>query len=326
MHRRTFEGLSAFAAIVERGSFARAAAHLGVTPSALSQTIRGLEEQLGVQLLHRTTRSVAPTATGEKLLARLAPSLRELDASLAETLDSKPDGRPAGRLRINTSKLAAELVIAPRLGAFMAACPDVALEVVAENRLVDIVAERFDAGIRLGEHLMRDMIAVEVGGRQRMVIVGTPSYFARHGTPREPKDLLEHRCIAHLMSGGEIYRWELEKHGRERQVSLTGAFATNDSHVAKLAVLSGQALAFLFEGHIAPQLASGELVTVMEDWCPPFPGFHLYYPSRRQASPALRAFLEHMKRPAPSAPAPTSSTSSTSSTEKRRRRGALATV
>ena len=295
MHRRTFESLSALATIVERGSFVRAAAHLGITPSALSQTIRGLEEQLGVPLLHRTTRSMAPTAVGEKLLARVAPTLRELDAAVAETIANRADGKPAGRVRISTSRAASEIVIAPRLGSFMSTYPDVVLELVSDDRLVDIVAERFDAGIRLGEQVVRDMVAVQVGGRQRLVVVGTRSYFSRHGRPRHPKDLLIHRCVVHSRSGGEAYRWELEKAGRERQVAVTGALFENDPRMAEVAALSGQVIAFLFEAQVARHLASGALETVLDDWCPAFPGFHLYYPSRRQVTPALRAFIETMK-------------------------------
>jgi DNA-binding transcriptional LysR family regulator len=295
MHRRTFESLTALAAIVERGSFVRAAAHLGITPSALSQTIRGLEEELGVPLLHRTTRSVGPTAAGEKLLARLAPTLRELDAAVTETIANRADSKPAGRVRISTSRAASEIVIAPRLGTFLATYPDVVLELVSDDRLVDIVAERFDAGIRLGEQVVRDMVAVQIGGRQRLLVVGTPSYFARHGRPRQPKDLLTHRCVVHFRSGGEPYRWELEKGGRERQVAVPGTLFENDPRIAELAALTGQVITFVFEAQVAPHLASGALESVLDDWCPSFPGFHLYYPSRRQVTPALRAFIDAMK-------------------------------
>jgi DNA-binding transcriptional LysR family regulator len=296
MHRRTFESLNAFSTIVERGSFVRAAAHLGITPSALSQTIRSLEEELGVTLLHRTTRSLAPTTAGEKLLGRLVPMLRELDVAVAETTANRTDGKLEGRVRISTSKVASEIVIGPRLGRFLSTYPAVVLELVTDERLVDIVAERFDAGIRLGEQVLRDMIAVPVGGRQRLIVVGTPRYFARHGRPRQPKDLLAHRCVVHFKSGGEAYRWELEKGGRERQVAVTGALFENDTRLAELAVLSGEVIGFAFEAQMAPHLASGTLETVLDDWCPSFPGFHLYYPSRRHVTPVLRAFIETMKR------------------------------
>lgn len=295
MHRRTFESLSAFATIVERGSFVRAAAHIGITPSALSQTIRGLEEELGVLLLHRTTRSLAPTVAGEKLLARLAPTLRELDAAVADITANRADGKPAGRVRISTSRVASEIVIAPRLERFLSAYPDVVLELVTDERLVDIVAERFDAGIRLGEQVVRDMVAVQVGGRQRLVVVGTPKYFSRHGRPRHPKDLLTHRCVVHFRSGGEPYRWEFAKAGRERQVAVTGTLFENDPRLAELAALTGEVICFAFEAQVASHLANGKLVTVLDDWCPSFPGFHLYYPSRREVTPALRAFIETLK-------------------------------
>src|SRR3954469_25026039 len=186
MRKRTFESLSAFATIVERGSFVRAAAHLGITPSALSQTIRGLEEELGVPLLHRTTRKLAPTAAGEKLLARLAPTLRDLDAAVAETTASRADGKPAGRVRISTSQAASEIVIAPRLGRFLSTYPDVVLELVTDERLVDIVAERFDAGLRLGGQVGRDWAPGRGGGPRGWVVGGTPKYFPRHGRPRQP--------------------------------------------------------------------------------------------------------------------------------------------
>lgn len=295
MDRRTFDGISAFAAIAEHGSFVRAAAHLGVTPSALSQTIRRLEDRLGVRLLHRTTRSVATTAAGEVLLGRLAPTLRELDAAVAATTAGR-SARPSGPLRINMPRIAAELVVTPRLGAFTTAYPDVVLELVIEDRLVDIVVQRCDAGIRLGEKLARDMIAVEVGGRQRLVVVATPGYYARHGRPRQPRDLLAHRCIVNLMPGGEAYRWELERDGHELELAVTGPVRTNDPRVAELAVLAGCGIGYAFEAQVAAYLASGALEAVLHAWCPSFPGFHLYYPSRREVSPALRALIDSLRR------------------------------
>lgn len=296
MDGRTFDALTAFATIVERRSFVRAAAHLGVTPSAVSQTLKRLEERLGVGLVHRTTRSLAPTAAGERLLAALAEPLVRLDAALADVVDSAHPGAPSGVLRINAPRIAAELVIAPRLAAFTEAYPDVTLELVLEERLVDIVAGRFDAGIRLGERLAKDMVAVEVGGRQRLVVVGTPAYFARHGKPRQPRDLLAHRCIVNLMPGGDPYRWELERDGKELELAVTGPIRTNDARFAEQAVLAGCGLAYAFEAQVAARLRSGELEAVLHAWSASFPGFHLYYPSRRQASPALRAFVEVMKR------------------------------
>jgi DNA-binding transcriptional LysR family regulator len=296
MDGRTFDALVAFATIVERGSFARAAAHLGVTPSALSQTLKRLEDGLGVGLLHRTTRSLAPTAAGEKLLARLGAPLGELDAAIAATVASARPHRPSGRLRINAPRIAAELVIAPRLGLFTAAHPDVMLELVLEERLVDIVANRFDAGIRLGERLAKDMVAVEVGGRQRLVVVATSAYWTRHGKPRQPRDLLAHRCIVNLMPGGEPYRWELERDGSELELAVTGPIATNDARIAEHAVLAGCGVGYAFESQVTTYLETGALEAVLHAWSASFPGFHLYYPSRRQVSPALRAFIDVMKR------------------------------
>ncbi|HEY0714588.1 MAG TPA: LysR substrate-binding domain-containing protein [Polyangia bacterium] len=214
---------------------------------------------------------------------------------MADLTANRADGKPAGRVRISTSRVASEIIIAPRLGRFLSAYPDVVLELVTDERLVDIVAERFDAGIRLGEQVVRDMVAVQVGGRQRLVVVGTPKYFSRHGRPRHPKDLLTHRCVVHFRSGGEAYRWEFEKAGRERQVAVTGALFENDPRLAELAVLTGEVICFAFETQVAAHLATGKLVTVLDDWCPTFPGFHLYYPSRREVTPALRAFIDAIK-------------------------------
>ena len=307
MDRRTFAELSAFAAVAEHKSFVRAAAHLGVTPSALSQTIRQLEARLGMVVLHRTTRSVALSAAGERLLTRLAPTLVELDAALADTAASAAPGVPSGRLRINLSRIAAELIAAPRLAAFAEACPDVTLELIVDDRLVDIVAGRFDAGVRLGERLDKDMVAVEVGGRQRLMVVGAPAYFARHGRPRQPRDLLAHRCVINLMPGGEPYRWELERDGSELELAVTGPVLTNDPALAYAAVLAGTGLGFAFEAQVAGALASGALEATLPAWSPSFPGFHIYYPGRRHVSPALRAFIDVLKPRRP--PRPTGRTS-----------------
>jgi len=296
MDRRTFEGLSAFAMIVDRGSFVRAAAQLGVTPSALSQTIRQLEDRLGVRLLHRTTRSVAPSAAGEKLLARLRPMLSELDAAVAATTASAKPDTPSGPLRITCSRIAGELIVAPRLGAFTAAYPDVALELVIDDRLVDVVAGRFDAGIRLGERVEKDMVAVEVGGRQRLVVVATPGYFTKYGKPRQPRDLLAHRCVVNLMPNGTTYRWELEREGTELELAVRGPVTTNAPHLAALAVLAGCGIGFAFESQAAPHLDSGRLEAVLHAWCPSFPGFYVYFPSRTQQTSALRAFLDVLRR------------------------------
>jgi len=294
--RTEFSELSSFAAIAERGSFTRAAAHLGVTPSALSQTIRQLEERVGVRLLNRTTRSVAPSAAGTRLLARLRPVLEELDAAVADIAAVRE--QPAGKLRINAPRIAAELVIAPALARFTAACPAVTLELVVEDALVDIVAGRYDAGIRLGERLARDMVAVPVGPPLRLHAVATPAYLARAGRPRHPRDLLAHRCLSVLMPRGEHYRWEFERDGTSLEIPVSGPIATNNTTVCLRTALEGAGIAFLLDIEVAPYLASGALEAVLGPWCPRFPGFYLYYPSRRQLPPALRAFISSIAPPA----------------------------
>lgn len=294
MDRRTFFALNAFSEIVAKRSFTRAAAHLGVTPSALSQAIKQLEDDVGVRLLHRTTRSVAPSQAGEQLLARLGPTLSDLDAALADVA-ATASSAPSGRLRISLSRICGELVVGPRLGAFAEAYPDVQLELIVDDHFVDIVAGRFDAGIRLGESLAKDMIGVEVGGKQRLIVVATPGYWAVHGKPKHPRDLLAHRCVLSLYPGGEVYRWELEKDGTEIELAITGPIATNDPMLAQHAVLAGAGCAFAFEQQCATYLADGTLDAVLPAWCPRFPGFHLYYPSRK-ITPALRAFIDTLKR------------------------------
>ncbi len=302
MDRRIFEGLTAFAAIAERGSFARAAKQLGITPSALSQTIRQLEERLDVRLLHRTTRSVAPSIAGETLLIRLRPLLRELETAVVDTSASAKLETPSGPLRITTSRIAAELVLAPRLRAFTSAYPEVTLDLVIDDKLVDVVAGRFDAGVRLGERLEKDMVAVAVGGRQRLVIVATPAYFAKQGKPRQPRELLHHRCINNLMPDGTNYRWELEREGTELKLAVQGPISVNDPRLVELAVLSDCGIGLMFEAQAAPYLDTGRLEAVLHAWCPSFPGFYLYFPSRRQQTPALRAFIQSMKARCPVPP------------------------
>jgi len=295
MNRSEFAELNAFAAIAARGSFARAAAHLGVTPSALSQTIRQLEERVGVRLLNRTTRSVAPSEAGARLLARLRPTLDELDAAVADLATA--GNRAAGPLRINAPRVAAEQVIAPMLARFTATYPDITLELTVEDALVDIVAGRYDAGIRLGERVARDMIATPIGAPMRLHAVASPSYLARAGRPRHPRDLRAHRCIAVLMPRGERYRWEFERDGKAIEVAVTGPLATNSNPVALRAALDGAGIAFLFDLEVEPHLATGALESVLAPWCPRFPGLYLYYPSRRQVPPALRAFIAALAPP-----------------------------
>ena len=283
--------LRAFVAVVEHGSFARAAAHLGLSPSALSQTIRALEERLGVRLLNRTTRSVAPSQAGERFFARLRPALSDLDAAVAEVRSLRDS--PAGLLRINATRIAAIHVIGPLIGPFLDAYPDITLDLVSEDRLIDIVANRFDAGVRLGEMVEKDMIAVRLGGELRLMAVAAPAYLARHGTPATPHDLARHRCINFRWPTDlSLYHWEFEREGRPLEAAVEGPLIVNEPEVACLAALAGVGIAYLFEHQVRPGLDSGQLVHLLADWSPPFPGFHLYYPSRRQMAPPLRAFLD----------------------------------
>lgn len=286
-----YADLRAFAAIAEHGSFAKAAAHLGVSPSALSQTIRGLETRLGVRLLNRTTRSVAPSEAGSRMLERLRPAMAELEGAVADAKATR--GTPNGLLRINCPRTAAIHVLGPLVGPFLKAYPEVVLDIVTEERLVDIVAQRFDAGIRLGEKVEQDMVAVRLGGDIEMLVVGSPGYFAEHGKPRNPRDLKNHRCInTRWPTDGSLYRWEFERGTEELEAAVTGALIVNEPEIAVQAAIDGVGLAYLFRYQVAPALAAGKLVQVLKDWTPPFPGFYLYYPSRRQMPPALCAFVD----------------------------------
>ncbi|NUP05898.1 MAG: LysR family transcriptional regulator [Polyangiaceae bacterium] len=297
MRGSEFAELSAFAAIVQHGSFVRAAAHLGVSPSALSQTIRQLEERLGVRLLHRTTRSVAPSEAGERLLGRIGPALTLLDEAVAEVRASRE--QPSGRLRINAPRMAATRIIAPRLGRFLSEYPDVVLDVVVEDALTDIVAGRFDAGIRIGERLTKGMVAVKLTGEFEMMAVASPAYFARHGEPKTAKDLHAHRCINwRWPTDGSVYRWELEHKGQELEVAVDGPLLVNDVDLVIEAALQGVGIAYTFDERIYGYLAEGKLRRVLVDWSPRFPGLYLYYPSRRQISPALRAFIDCVREAA----------------------------
>lgn len=293
MDRHPLPDLAAFVRVAELRSFRKAAAALGLSPSALSHTLRNIETKLGVRLLHRTTRSVAPTEAGERLLERLRPALDDIDAALSEAKSFSD--RPAGRVRINTSRSAARFLIAPRLGAFAAAYPEVRLEIVTDDALADIVAAGCDAGVRLDEVLQPDMVAVRLGGEQRLVVVGSPDYLARNGAPQVPADLTGHACFRQRMTSGGLLPWEFERGGEVLKLDPAGPLISDDSLVHLRAALDGAGLAYMFEAHVAEQLATGELVRVLDDWCAPFPGFFLYYPSRRQVSPALRAFIDHMR-------------------------------
>jgi DNA-binding transcriptional LysR family regulator len=296
MRGSEYADLRSFAAIAEHGSFARAAAHLGVSPSALSQTIRGLETRLGLRLLNRTTRSVAPTDAGTRLLERLLPAMAEFDAAVADV--KAQSGRPSGTLRINGPRTAAIHVLGPLIGPFLKAYPEITLDIVTEEKLVDIVAGRFDAGIRLGEKVEQDMVAVKFSGDLEMLVVGSPAYFAEHGKPKTPRDLQAHRCInTRWPTDGSLYRWEFERGTEKLEAAVTGSLIVNEPELAVQAAIDGVGLAFLFRYQIQAALTAGKLVTVLKDWTPPFPGFYLYYPSRRQMPPALRAFVDFIGRP-----------------------------
>ena len=275
-----------------RSSFARAAEHLGLSPSALSQTIRQLEARLGARLLNRTTRSVAPTATGAQLYARIAPLFRDMADAVAEA--SAAAGQMGGTLRINTLAMAATQVVAPRLGRFHRAHPDVALDIVVDDGLSDIVAGRFDAGIRVGGRLEKDMIAVRLTPDVKMVAVASPDYLARHGTPQSPADLHDHACINwRLQVDGRTYRWEFAKKGKRVEVAAQGPLVTNHSDIGVAAALQGLGIAYAFDrARVDESIDQGLLVPVLADWSVAKHGLFLYYSNRRHPSPALSAFID----------------------------------
>jgi DNA-binding transcriptional LysR family regulator len=284
--------LAAFVAVAEERSFTKAAVRLGVSTSALSHAVRGLEESLGVRLLARTTRSVAPTEAGDQLLAQIGPAMGDIRTALDGI--GRLRERPAGRLRVVMPRLAASLVLLPRLARFAREYPDVVVDVTTDSGPVDIVAGRFDAGIDLGEFVQRDMIAVRVSAEQRAAIVASPAYFKAHPRPQKPQDLLQHRCIG-CRHGTALYRWEFEKGGKEVTVGPPGPVVMDDVDLMVRAALDGVGVAFTFEEQVAPLLAKRRLVRVLEDWCPPFPGYFLYYPSRRHQPPGLTALVETLR-------------------------------
>ena len=281
--------LAAFVAIARTKNFRQAALDQRVSVSSLSQRLRGMEERLGVRLLNRTTRSVALTEAGELLLSRVAPALSDVRDAL-DRVRGLGDV-PSGRLRINAPPPAVDLVLAPMVAPFLRAYPQVDLEIAAESWFVDIVAQGFDAGVRYGEHLALDMIAVPLSPPQRYVVVASPDYVAQHGKPKHPKDLLNHGCIRVRFGRGTIPDWEFEKAGREIKVSPPAKLIVNYPGLAQRAARDGFGFWLTFEGYAREAIASGELVSVLDDWCAPFPGPFLYYPSRRQPPPALAAFI-----------------------------------
>jgi DNA-binding transcriptional LysR family regulator len=284
--------LLAFLAVARERSFTRAAAQLGVSQSALSHTIRGLEERLGIRLLARTTRSVAPTEAGERLLRTVGPRFEEIEAELAALGELR--GKPAGTIRITAGEHAADTVLWPALAKLLPDYPDIRIEIIVDYGLTDIVAERYDAGVRLGEQIAKDMIAVRVGPDMRVAVVGSPAYFARRDRPRTPRELTAHDCINLRLPGG-LYGWEFEKDGHELKVRPEGQLVFNNLALRLNAALAGFGLAYLPEDRVLGHLAAGRLVRVLEDWCPPFAGYHLYYPNRRQAAPAIAVLVEALR-------------------------------
>jgi DNA-binding transcriptional LysR family regulator len=285
--------LAAFLAVAEERSFTRAAKRVGVSRSALSHAVRGLEERIGVRLLARTTRSVAPTDAGDQLIARLGPALNDVNSVLDQIAGLRD--RPAGHVRIVAPRLAARMVLAPKLERFTREYPDVLLDITTDDSPLDVVAGRFDAGIHLGEFIERDMIAVRVSRDQRAAIVGSPRYFKTNPKPTSPRDLTAHRCINICMGSAGVYRWEFDKGKQSLTVGVTGPLTIDDMDMTIQAATEGIGLAFSLEEYVAPQLASGALVRVLEDWCPPFPGFFLYYPSRRQQRAAVSALIDALR-------------------------------
>lgn len=294
MQREDLVDLNAFLLVAEERSFTRAAAKLGTSQSTLSHTIRRLETRIGVRLLTRTTRSVAPTEAGERLLATLRPALDGIDAQLASLGELRE--RPAGTIRITTSEHAATNVLWPALEKLLPNYPDIHVELSIDSSFSDIVTDRFDAGVRLGEALAKDMIATRIGPDLRMVVVGSPAYFKSRPIPHSPQDLAEHRCInLRLQSSGTLYAWELKKSSRELRVRVEGQLAFNNVGMIIQAAAAGFGLAFVMEDRVTAHLADGRLIRVLEDWSQPFPGYHLYYPSRRQPSAAFAVLLDALR-------------------------------
>jgi len=294
MARENFKDLVAFLAVGRERSFTRAAAQLGVSQSALSHTIRGLETRLGVRLLTRTTRSVAPTEAGERLLRTVGPHLDQINVEIAALGELR--GKPAGTIRITTGEHSADKILWPALEKLLPDYPDINVEVIIDYGLTDIVAERYDAGIRLGEQVAKDMIAVRIGPDMRMAVVGAPPYFATRRRPKTPQDLTAHECInLRLPTHGGLFAWEFEKNGHELKVRVDGQLVFNNIALRLNAALAGFGLTYLPEDMVKPHLAKAQLVRVLADWCPAFSGYHLYYPSRRQHTPAFSLLVDALR-------------------------------
>ena len=293
MPRDAINDLQAFLAVAREQSFTKAATKLGVSQSALSHTVRGLEAQLGVRLLTRTTRSVAPTPAGDRLLTTMGPLLDEIEAGMAALSEFRD--KPAGTIRITTGEHAAHTVLWPALERLLPDYPDIKVELDLNNGLTDIVAGRYDAGVRLGEQVAKDMVAVRIGPDTCMAVVGAPSYLAGRPRPRTPEDLTSHDCINLRMQSGGLLTWEFEKGDREVKVRVEGRLVFNSTLMALEAAVAGYGLAYLLEDRVRACLADGRLVWVLADWCPPFSGYHLYYPSRRQPTPAFALLVDALR-------------------------------
>ncbi|MEZ2128687.1 MULTISPECIES: LysR family transcriptional regulator [unclassified Sinorhizobium] len=294
MQRNDLGDLNVFLAVAEERSFTRAAARLGQSQSSLSQTVRRLEERLGMRLLTRTTRSVAPTQAGTQLIETLKPAIADIEARLAILSELRPE--PAGTIRLTAELHAAETVLWPAISRLSHRYPDIKVEILIDAALTDIVSDQFDAGVRLGERVAKDMIAIRVGPDLCAAVVGAPSYFAEHGIPQKPHDLMRHRCInMRLPTAGGLYAWEFEKDERELNVRVDGPLIINDERLAIRAAMDGHGLAMVMEDLVENAIANGSLIRVLHDWCGPFQGYHLYYPDRRHPSPAFAALLSELR-------------------------------
>ncbi len=294
MKRDELGDLVVFLAVAEERSFTRAAARIGTSQSSLSHTIRRLEERMGVSLLTRTTRNVVPTEAGEELARTLRPALNEIQSRLDSIAALRQ--KPAGTIRITSSRHATDRILMPVVTRLMADHPDLKVEISVDQKLTDLVAERFDAGVRLGEQVEKDMIAVRIGPEIRMAVVGSPAYFEKHPKPGTPHDLTQHACInLRLPTLGGLYAWEFEKNGRPLNVRVDGQFTCNDVPPIVQAAVDGLGLACLPDNQFGSHIEEGRLVRVLEDWCPPFPGYHLYYPSRRQPSPVFEMLVNALR-------------------------------
>ncbi|TCU26408.1 LysR family transcriptional regulator [Rhizobium azibense] len=294
MRHGDFSELAAFIAVAEAGSFTRAAAKLGLSQSAVSYSVRMLEQKLGVRLISRTTRSLSLTDAGQRMLRNLRPAFDHIESEIAAVTALRD--KPAGRIRVTTFRYAATSVLWPVVTKFLAEYPDIEMEIILDEGLTDIVADRFDAGIRVGEQVQKDMVAVRIGPDLRMAVVGSPSYFANHNIPQTPRELGEHRGVSYRqMTGGGLYAWEFDRDGEELQVRMNGPLILNDGLMLEAAALDGLALAYTFEDQVSKHIADGRLIRVLEEWCPPFPGYHLYYPSRRQHTAAFALFVEALR-------------------------------